>query len=255
MAPVLAPEPPLSVWLAALDAQIARAPHFFDAGPVLPDPGLLVPETPDAAGMIEGLVARAVRSGQWIVHEAGDVTILGTVVRGAKIVAGGSIHVHGALRGRAIAGLAGKARPHLLPPSASKTAGARRRDHAGRGKRGATLAMSRADMAVLVTNAGMSSVRDPARIIGLLDSKTARAENRLRMSKKLLLTRYDAADAARREMPKIEDVLETPSIPLLGIIPESQDVLPAFGGADRPLRWTARVAPAGGGDRRTRHDA
>jgi septum site-determining protein MinC len=46
-----------------------------------------------------------VRSGQSIVHEAGDVTIIGAVASGAEVIAGGSIHVYGALRGRAIAGL------------------------------------------------------------------------------------------------------------------------------------------------------
>jgi septum site-determining protein MinD len=94
-------------------------------------------------------------------------------------------------------------------------------------ERGATLAMRHADMAVVVTNAEVSSVRDSDRIIGLLDSKTLRAEQGQRMPKHLLLTRYDPARAARGEMLKVEDVLEILSIPLLGIIPESQDVLRA----------------------------
>ena len=47
------------------------------------------------------------------------------------------------------------------------------------------------------------------------------------MEKLLLLTRYDPARAERGEMLKIDDVLEILSIPLLGIIPESQDVLRA----------------------------
>src|SRR5487761_1080960 len=94
-------------------------------------------------------------------------------------------------------------------------------------ERGATLAMRHADVAVVVTNAEVSSVRDSDRIIGLLDSKTEKAEKGLRMPKHLLLTRYDAGRAARGEMLKVEDVLEILSIPLLGIIPESQDVLRA----------------------------
>ena len=65
------------------------------------------------------------------------------------------------------------------------------------------------------------------RIIGLLDSKTEKAEKGERIEKHLLITRYDAARAERGEMLKIEDVLEILSIPLLGIIPESQDVLRA----------------------------
>ncbi|MBQ9353557.1 MULTISPECIES: septum site-determining protein MinD [unclassified Phyllobacterium] len=94
-------------------------------------------------------------------------------------------------------------------------------------ERGATLAMRHADIAVVVTNPEVSSVRDSDRIIGLLDSKTLKAERGERMEKHLLLTRYDANRAERGDMLKVEDVLEILSIPLLGIIPESQDVLRA----------------------------
>ncbi len=92
-------------------------------------------------------------------------------------------------------------------------------------ERGAQLAMHNADLAVVVTNPEISSVRDSDRIIGLLDSKTARAEKGERLDKHLLLTRYDPARAIRGEMLKVEDVLDILSIPLLGIIPESEDVL------------------------------
>ncbi len=94
-------------------------------------------------------------------------------------------------------------------------------------ERGATLAMRHADVAVVVTNPEVSSVRDSDRIIGLLDAKTAKAEKGERMDKHLLLTRYDPGRAERGEMLKVEDVLEILSIPLLGIIPESQEVLRA----------------------------
>jgi septum site-determining protein MinD len=94
-------------------------------------------------------------------------------------------------------------------------------------EKGATLAMRHADVAVVVTNPEVSSVRDSDRIIGLLDSKTARAERGERIEKHLLLTRYDAGRAERGEMLKVEDVLEILSIPLLGIVPESEDVLRA----------------------------
>ena len=70
-------------------------------------------------------------------------------------------------------------------------------------------------------------MRDSDRIIGMLDSKTAKAEKGERIEKHLLLTRYDPVRAARGEMLKTEDVLEILSIPLLGIIPESEDVLRA----------------------------
>jgi septum site-determining protein MinC len=181
MALVLTPEPPLAGWLASLDAQIERAPNFFDGRPVIVDLGTLPRETADVAGLMHAIVDRgihiigtegahsswpgleawgrklpgggqparqielperveqvestvqtaapepapppqmqaspepasllvdhAVRSGQSITFEQGDVTILGSVASGAEIVAGGSIHVYGALRGRAIAGLSGR---------------------------------------------------------------------------------------------------------------------------------------------------
>lgn len=94
-------------------------------------------------------------------------------------------------------------------------------------ERGAQLAMRHADLAVIVTNPEVSSVRDSDRIIGLLDSTTAKAKAGEKINKHLLLTRYDAARAARGEMLRVEDVLEILSIPLIGIIPESEEVLRA----------------------------
>jgi septum site-determining protein MinD len=94
-------------------------------------------------------------------------------------------------------------------------------------ERGATLAMRFADVAVIVTNPEVSSVRDSDRIIGLLDSKTEKAEKGQRIEKHVLITRYDAQRAARGEMLNIEDVLDILSTPLLGIIPESEEVLRA----------------------------
>jgi len=92
-------------------------------------------------------------------------------------------------------------------------------------ERGATLAMRHADVAVVVTNPEVSSIRDSDRIIGLLDSKTEKAERGEQMEKHLLLTRYDAARAQRGEILKVEDVLDILSIPLLAIVPESTEVL------------------------------
>jgi septum site-determining protein MinD len=94
-------------------------------------------------------------------------------------------------------------------------------------ERGATLAMRFADEAIIVTNPEVSSVRDSDRIIGMLDSKTVRAERGERVEKHILITRYDAGRAARGEMLNIDDILEILATPLLGIIPESQDVLKA----------------------------
>ena len=61
----------------------------------------------------------------------------------------------------------------------------------------------------------------------LLDAKTEKAEKGERIDKHLLIARYDVARATRGEMLNIEDVLEILSIPLLGIIPESEEVLRA----------------------------
>jgi septum site-determining protein MinD len=111
-------------------------------------------------------------------------------------------------------------------------------------ERGATLAMRFADIAIIVTNPEVSSVRDSDRMIGLLDSKTERAEKGERVEKHILITRYDAARAARGEMLSIEDVLEILSTPLLGIIPESEEVLRASNLGSPVILSSAASAPA-----------
>jgi septum site-determining protein MinD len=111
-------------------------------------------------------------------------------------------------------------------------------------ERGATLAMRHADVAVVVTNPEVSSVRDSDRIIGLLDSKTERAEKGERIEKHLLLTRYDPIRAERGDMLKVDDVLEILSIPLLGIIPESEEVLKASNLGSPVTISSAASAPA-----------
>ena len=164
MATVLAPIPPVSDWLADLDALCRRAPAFFAGRPTILDltglsltredldgliadltarnipvhgiegapAGMLGPglppslsggrpagevETPDAPAPAEPaartvparslILDSPVRSGQTILHLEGDVTVLGAVASGSEVIAGGSIHVYGALRGRAVAGASG----------------------------------------------------------------------------------------------------------------------------------------------------
>ncbi|MGO4387469.1 septum site-determining protein MinC [Microvirga sp. 2YAF29] len=73
----------------------------------------------EAAGYQPGsektlLIEGSVRSGQSILHPEGDVTVIGSVASGSEIVAGGSIHVYGSLRGRAIAGCTGNARARIF---------------------------------------------------------------------------------------------------------------------------------------------
>jgi septum site-determining protein MinC len=79
--------------------------------PAQPEPEVPVapPEPATTSLTIEG----SVRSGQSIVHPTGDVTVMGSVSSGAEILAGGSIHVYGALRGRAIAGAARNPRARI----------------------------------------------------------------------------------------------------------------------------------------------
>jgi len=111
-------------------------------------------------------------------------------------------------------------------------------------ERGATLAMRYADEAVIVTNPEVSSVRDSDRIIGMLDSKTVRAERGERVEKHVLISRYDPARAARGEMLTIDDILEILATPLLGIIPESQEVLKASNVGTPVTLNNAESAPA-----------
>ncbi|WP_010137799.1 septum site-determining protein MinD [Oceanicola sp. S124] len=96
-------------------------------------------------------------------------------------------------------------------------------------ERGAQLAMYFADEAVVVTNPEVSSVRDSDRVLGLLASKTRRAESGSDepVKAQILLTRHDQGRIDRGEMMTVEDVLEILAAPLLGIIPESQAVLRA----------------------------
>ncbi len=93
---------------------------------------------------------------------------------------------------------------------------------------GALMAMYYADEAIVVTNPEVSSVRDSDRILGILSSKTKRAENNETPIKEhLIITRYSPQRVAMGEMLSIEDIKEILGISLLGIIPESQSVLRA----------------------------
>ena len=94
-------------------------------------------------------------------------------------------------------------------------------------EKGAFLAMYFADQAVVVVNPEVSSVRDSDRIIGLLDSKTRRAENGEPVKSHLLLTRYNPARVETGEMLSIGDVEEVLGLKTIGVIPESGDVLNA----------------------------
>ncbi|SDU01277.1 septum site-determining protein MinD [Pseudomonas pohangensis] len=95
-------------------------------------------------------------------------------------------------------------------------------------EKGAFFAMYFADEAIVVTNPEVSSVRDSDRMLGLLASKSKRAEEgREPIKECLLLTRYNPERVQKGEMLGVQDVEEILSIKLLGVIPESQAVLKA----------------------------
>jgi len=92
-------------------------------------------------------------------------------------------------------------------------------------EKGAFLAMYFADRAVVVVNPEVSSVRDSDRILGLLASKTRKAENGERVKEHLLLTRYSPSRVAAGDMLSIADVQEILGLDVVGVIPESPEVL------------------------------
>jgi septum site-determining protein MinD len=95
-------------------------------------------------------------------------------------------------------------------------------------EKGAHLAMYYADRAVVVVNPEVSSVRDSDRILGLLASKTQRAEQgNGGVKEHLLLTRYNPRRVASGEMMSVDDVKEILGLDVIGVVPESPDVLAA----------------------------
>ena len=94
-------------------------------------------------------------------------------------------------------------------------------------EKGAALAMYFADRAIVVVNPEVSSVRDSDRILGLLAAKTLRAERGERVQEHLLLTRYNPRRVASGEMMSIADIKEILGLDVIGVIPESPDVLSA----------------------------
>lgn len=95
-------------------------------------------------------------------------------------------------------------------------------------EKGAQMALYYADIAIVVTNPEVSSVRDSDRILGILQSKTRRVESGEEpVEEHLLLTRYNPSRVQGGEMLSVQDVEEILAIPLLGVIPESEAVLKA----------------------------
>src|SRR5882672_9023695 len=137
MAFVLAPVPPIASWLMELDKWSRTSPDFFVGRPIILDlaaaplgePGIsqLITTLGERGIRIMGLegaeadqlgpslpLESPIRSGQSVTFPYGDITVLGSVSSGAEVVAGGSIHIYGALRGRAMAGSMGNARARIF---------------------------------------------------------------------------------------------------------------------------------------------
>jgi septum site-determining protein MinD len=134
---------------------------------------------------------------------------------------------------------------------------------------GALMAMHYADEALVVTNPEVSSVRDSDRILGMLSSKTRRAIKGLEPIKEhLLITRYNPNRVEDGQMLSLQDIQDILRIQLIGVIPESENVLQAsnqgtptimmdgsdvseaykdvidrFLGEDKPMRFTEAEKP------------
>jgi len=95
-------------------------------------------------------------------------------------------------------------------------------------EKGALMALYFADEALIVTNPEVSSVRDSDRILGILSAKSKRAvDGDEPIKEHLVITRYSAKRVEMGEMLSIDDVKDLLSIPLIGVIPESESVLSA----------------------------
>lgn len=100
-------------------------------------------------------------------------------------------------------------------------------------EQGAMMALYFADEAIVTTNPEVSSVRDSDRITGMLSSKSYRAEQQLDPVKvHLIITRYAPERVEAGDMLSIEDINDLLGVELLGVIPESQEVLNASNSGD-----------------------
>ncbi len=100
-------------------------------------------------------------------------------------------------------------------------------------EQGALMALYYADEAIVVTNPEVSSIRDSDRILGILQSKSQRAEKGEDPIKQhLLITRYDPSRVESGLMLSTDDVQEILKINLIGVIPESQDIITASNAGD-----------------------
>ena len=108
-------------------------------------------------------------------------------------------------------------------------------------EQGAKMALYYADEAIVVTNPEISSVRDSDRILGILQSKSLRSEQGKSIKEHLLITRYNAERVEEGAMLSKDDIVDILAIPVIGIIPESEDVLESSN-AGRPVIFETGTA-------------
>ena len=105
------------------------------------------------------------------------------------------------------------------------------------------MALYFADEAIVTTNPEVSSVRDSDRILGILSSKSRRAEQgETPVKEHLLITRYSPERVEKGEMLSVEDICDILRIPLIGVIPESQNVLQASNSGSPVIHLNDTVA-------------
>lgn len=109
-------------------------------------------------------------------------------------------------------------------------------------EQGALMALYFADEAVITTNPEVSSVRDSDRILGILQSKSRKAEQGESVKEHLLITRYSPERVEKGEMLSVQDICDILRIPLIGVIPESQNVLQASNSGSPVIHQNDAVA-------------
>ncbi len=107
---------------------------------------------------------------------------------------------------------------------------------------GALMALYFADEAIVTTNPEVSSVRDSDRILGILQSKSRKAEQGQAVKEHLLVTRYSPDRVEKGEMLSVDDIKDILRIPLIGVIPESQNVLQASNAGSPVIHQNEAVA-------------
>jgi len=109
-------------------------------------------------------------------------------------------------------------------------------------EQGALMALYFADEAIVTTNPEVSSVRDSDRILGILQSKSRKAEQGGTVKEHLLITRYSPERVSKGEMLSVQDICDILRIPLLGVIPESQNVLQASNAGEPVIHQDSATA-------------